>query len=126
MERLVPRVKNLDVIDAPPESVDNTCRSIRLISPRGHEFEFSFGAYILDRHIFESHLGDIARSHGAHIDIGVQAHFFPDDQGGWVGPTRENRFTARLSSQQMVIRARPRREPAFEKGPTRVPMRSPL
>ncbi|HEX9431057.1 MAG TPA: FAD-dependent oxidoreductase, partial [Candidatus Bathyarchaeia archaeon] len=30
MEKLVPRVKNLDVIDAPPESVDTTCRSIRL------------------------------------------------------------------------------------------------
>jgi len=89
MEKLLPRVKNFDVIDAPPEAVDTTCHSIRLISPRGHEFEFPFGAYILDRHIFESRLGDIARSHGADIDVGVQAHYFPDDQGGWVGPTRE-------------------------------------
>src|SRR5438309_1914723 len=89
MEKLVPRVKNLDVIEAPPETVDTTCRSIRLISPKGHEFEFPFAAHILDRHLFESHLGDVARSHGADIDIGVQAHYFPDDQGGWVGPTRE-------------------------------------
>src|SRR2546425_4930998 len=90
MEKLLPRVKNLDVIDSSPEAVDTTCHSIRLISPRGHEFEFPFGAYILDRHIFESHLGDVARSHGADIDIGFQAHFFPDDEGGWVGPTRED------------------------------------
>ena len=89
MKKLVPRVKNLDVIDAPPETVDTNCKSIRLISPRGHEFEFPFAAYILDRHRFESHLGEIARSQGADIDIGVQAHYFPDAQGGWVGPTRE-------------------------------------
>ncbi|HLC10464.1 MAG TPA: FAD-dependent oxidoreductase, partial [Candidatus Bathyarchaeia archaeon] len=67
MEKLLPRVKNLDVIDASPEAVDTTCHSIRLISPRGHEFEFPFAAYILDRHIFESHLGEVARGHGADI-----------------------------------------------------------
>jgi geranylgeranyl reductase family protein len=89
MKNLVPRVKNLDVIDAPADSVDTTCRSIRLISPRGHEFEFPFAAYILDRRSFEGHLGEVAQSHGADIDVGVQAHYFPDDQGGWVGPTRE-------------------------------------
>src|SRR5437899_12428437 len=89
MEKLLPRVKNFDVIDAPPEAVDTTCRSIRMISPRGHEFEFPFGAYILDRHIFESRLGDIARSDGAAIDVGDHAHYFPDDQRRWLGPTRE-------------------------------------
>src|SRR5436309_14608389 len=89
MVRLRPRVKCIGIIDAPNDSVDSKCNWIRLVSPSGHEFEFPFGAYILDRHVFESHLGDIARSHGADIDIGVQAHYFPDDQGGWVGPTRE-------------------------------------
>ncbi len=89
MVKLLPRCTCLDVIDAPPESIDTTCKSIRLISPRGHEFEFPFAAYILDRHVFESHLGDVARSNGADIDIGVQAHYFPEDDGGWVGPTRE-------------------------------------
>jgi len=89
MVKLLPRCKCLDVIDSPPEAVDTTCKSIRLISPRGHEFEFPFAAYILDRHIFESHLGDVARSHGADIDIGVQAHYYPEDDGGWVGPSRE-------------------------------------
>ncbi len=89
MARLLPRVKCIDIIDAPEEAVDSKCKSIRLVSPRGHEFEFPFAAYILDRHVFESHLGDIARSHGAEIDVGVQAHFYPDEEGGWVGPTRE-------------------------------------
>ena len=89
MVRLLPRVKCIDIIDAPDDSVDSKCKSIRLVSPRGHEFEFPFAAYILDRHVFESHLGDIARSNGADIDVGVQAHFYPDEDGGWVGPTRE-------------------------------------
>src|SRR5213596_2602172 len=61
MVRLLPRVKCIDIIDAPDDSVDSKCKSIRLVSPRGHEFEFPFAAYILDRHVFESHLGDIAR-----------------------------------------------------------------
>jgi len=89
MVRLLPRVKCIDIIGAPDDSVDSKCKSIRLVSPRGHEFEFPFAAYILDRHVFESHLGDIARSNGADIDVGVQAHFYPDEDGGWVGPTRE-------------------------------------
>jgi len=89
MVRLLPRVKCIDIIDAPDDSVDSKGESIRLVSPTGHKFECPFAAYILDRHIFESHLGDIARSNGADIDVGVQAHFYPDEDGGWVGPTRE-------------------------------------
>jgi len=90
MARLLPRVKCIDIIDAPEDSIDSKCKSIRLVSPRGHEFKFPFEAYILDRHVFETHLGDVARSNGADIDIGVQAHYYPTDEGGWVGPTREN------------------------------------
>jgi digeranylgeranylglycerophospholipid reductase len=89
MVKLLPRVKCIDIIDAPENSIDSKCKSIRLVSPRGHEFEFPFEAYILDRHIFETHLGDVARSSGADIDVGVQAHYYPETEGGWVGPTRE-------------------------------------
>src|SRR5216683_228454 len=89
MAKLLPRVKCIDIIDAPEDSIDSKCKSIRLVSPRGHEFEFPFEAYILDRHIFETHLGDVARSNGADMDVGVQAHYYPENEGGWVGPTRE-------------------------------------
>ncbi len=89
MARLLPRVKCIDIIDSPEDAIDSKCKSIRLVSPRGHEFEFPFEAYILDRHVFETHLGDVARSNGADIDVGVQAHYYPEDDGGRVGPTRE-------------------------------------
>src|SRR2546430_17564456 len=89
MAKLLPRVKCIDIIGSPEDAIDSKCKSIRLVSPRGHEFEFPFEAYILDRHVFETHLGDVARSQGASIDVGVQAHYYPEDDGGWVGPTRE-------------------------------------
>jgi len=89
MARLLPRVKCIDIIDSPEDAIDSKCKSIRLVSPRGHEFEFPFEAYILDRHVFETHLGDVARSNGADIDVGVQAHYYSEADGGWVGPTRE-------------------------------------
>ncbi len=89
MARLLPRVKCIDIIDSPEDAIDSKCKSIRLVSPRGHEFEFPFEAYILDRHVFETHLGDVARGNGADIDVGVQAHYYPENEGGWVGPTRE-------------------------------------
>jgi digeranylgeranylglycerophospholipid reductase len=89
MVKLLPRAKCIDIIDAPEESIDSRCKSIRLVSPRGHEFEFPFAAYILDRHVFESHLGEVAKSNGADIEVGVQAHYFPEGDGGWVGPSRE-------------------------------------
>jgi geranylgeranyl reductase family protein len=89
MVKLLPRVKCIDIIDAPEKAVDTTCRSIRLVSPRGHQFEFPFKAHVIDRHVFESDLGEKARSYGAEIEVGTPVHFYPDISGGWVGPSRE-------------------------------------
>ena len=40
MMRLVPRVKCPDVFDVPSEAIDNKCKTVRVISPRGKAFEF--------------------------------------------------------------------------------------
>src|SRR5437773_10185951 len=71
MVRLLPRVKCIDIIDAPDDAVDSMCKSIRHVSPRGHEVEFPFAAYILDRHVFEIHAGDIAGSSGEDVAVVV-------------------------------------------------------
>lgn len=89
MVRLLPRAKCIDIIEAPEEAVDTTCKSIRLVSPRGHQFEFPFKAHVLDRHVFENDLGEKAKSYGADIEIGNLAHYYPADSGGWVGPSRQ-------------------------------------
>ena len=89
MVRLLPRVKCIDIIDAPDKAIDTTCRAIRLVSPKGHEFEFPFKAHVINRHIFESDIGEQAQSYGAEIETGTIAHYYPDEKGGRVGPSRE-------------------------------------
>ncbi len=96
MMKLVPNVKCPEVFDVPDEAIDNKCRAVRLISPRGKMFEFSFQSYILDRHVFESRLGDVARSFGAEVEVGVSAHYYPGSEGGRVGPSPEKAVYAEL------------------------------
>src|SRR5881296_2965789 len=94
MAKLLPRVKDLDVLDVPSNAADNKCNKIRVVSPRGRVFEFPFNSFILDRHIFESHLADVARSYGAEVDVGIQVHYYPDKNG--VGPSPEKIVTSDL------------------------------
>jgi len=94
MAKLLPRVKYLDVLDVPSNATDNKCSKIRVVSPRGRAFEFPFNSFILDRHIFESHLADVARSYGAEVDVGVHVHYYPDKNG--VGPSPEKIVTSDL------------------------------
>ncbi len=94
MVRLLPHVKCLDVLDVPDNAYDNKCNAIRVISPRGKIFEFPFKSFILDRHVFESHLADVARSYGAEVDVGVQVHYYPDKSG--VGTSPEKIVTSDL------------------------------
>ncbi len=96
MMKLVPRVKCPEVFDVPDEAIDNKCRAVRVVSPRGKVFEFSFSSYVLDRHVFESHLGDVARSHGAEVDVGVQAHYYPNGDSPRVGPSPDKAVHAEL------------------------------
>ncbi len=87
MMKLVPNVKTPEIFDVPEEAIDNKCRAVRVISPRGREFEFPFSSYVLDRHVFESHLGDVARSYGAEVDVGTHVHYYPDGDTPKVGPS---------------------------------------
>ncbi|HEY5620463.1 MAG TPA: geranylgeranyl reductase family protein [Candidatus Bathyarchaeia archaeon] len=96
MMKLVPRVKSPEVFDVPDEAIDNKCRAVRVVSPRGKAFEFLFSSYVLDRHVFESHLGDVARSHGAEVDVGVQAHYYPNGDSPRVGPSSDRAVHAEL------------------------------
>jgi digeranylgeranylglycerophospholipid reductase len=96
MMRLLPRVKSPEVFDVPPEAIDNKCRSVRVLSPRGKSFEFPLASYILDRHVFESHLADEARSYGAEVEVGVQAHYYPNGNDPLVGTSPEKAVHSQL------------------------------
>ena len=96
MMKLLPRVKCPDVFDVPPEAIDNKCQTVRVISPRGKVFEFPLESYVLDRHVFESHLGDEARSYGAEVEVGVQAHYYPQGGEPMVGISPEKAIHSEL------------------------------
>jgi digeranylgeranylglycerophospholipid reductase len=96
MMKLLPRVKCPDVFDVPPEAIDNKCRAVRVISPKGKSFEFPLYSYVLDRHIFESHLADEARSYGADVEVGTHAHYYPSADGPMVGVSPENAVHSEL------------------------------
>ncbi len=96
MMKLVPRVKCPDVFDIPGEAIDNRCRAVRVISPRGKSFEFPLKSYVLDRHVFESGLADEARGFGADVEVGTQAHYYPDTSGPLVGVSREEAVRSEL------------------------------
>ena len=58
MMKVTPRVKCAEVFDVPEDAIDNKCRAVRVISPRGKAFEFPFSSFVLDRHVSE-----IGRAH---------------------------------------------------------------
>ncbi len=89
MMKLVPGFKHPEIFDVPNDAIDNRCRAVRVISPRGKAFEFPFDSCVLDRHIFESGLADVARSYGAEVEIGVAAHYYPNHNSHKVGPSPE-------------------------------------
>ncbi len=96
MMRLAPRVKCPEVFDVPEEAIDNNCRAVRVISPRGKTFEFPLASYVLDRHKFESHLADVVRSYGGEVEVGVQAHYYPNNGTPLVGPSPDKAVQAEI------------------------------
>lgn len=96
MMRLVPNFKYPNIFDVPSEAIDNKCRSVRVISPKGKTFEFPFASYVLDRHLFENHLADVARSYGAEVEVGTPAHYYPGDNEPRVGPSQQKSVHSEL------------------------------
>jgi digeranylgeranylglycerophospholipid reductase len=96
MMRLVPKVKSPEIFDVPSEAIDNRCHLVRVISPRGKAFEFPLESYVLDRHVFESHLADEIRSYGGEVEVGVQAHYYPNSDSPLVGISPEKAVHSEL------------------------------
>ena len=71
MEYLLPSAgEYMHVFDVPPEAVVNSCRTIRVFSPRGREFEFDFEAYVLDRTRLEQGMAQKVVDLGGTIELG--------------------------------------------------------
>ena len=86
----------LHVFDVPQEAVDNVCKSIRVISPKGSEYEFDFEAYILDRTKLEQHMAEEVQKLGGTVQLRTPVDLFAEDGGLMVGRTREDAVKAKV------------------------------
>ncbi|MGA2971506.1 MAG: NAD(P)/FAD-dependent oxidoreductase [Candidatus Bathyarchaeia archaeon] len=86
----------LHVFDVPEEAVDNVCKSIRVISPKGSEYEFDFEAYILDRTKLEQHMAEEVQELGGTVQLRTPVDLFAEDGNVMVGRTREDAVKAKV------------------------------
>lgn len=81
MEYLLPNAgAYMNVFDVPQETIDNECKSIRVISPKGRAFEFPFQAYVLDRTTLEQGLARQVEQLGGTIELNSPVTLIPDEK----------------------------------------------
>lgn len=77
MEYLLPSAGDyMHVFDVPEEAVDNLCKTIRVISPKGTEFEFAFEAYVLDRTKLEQGVAEEVGKLGGTVELNSPVDLF--------------------------------------------------
>ena len=90
MEYLLPNAgAYMNVFDVPQETVDNVCKSIRVISPKGREFEFPFLAYVLDRTTLEQGLARHVQELGGIIELNSPVEMIENDQKILIGREKD-------------------------------------
>jgi digeranylgeranylglycerophospholipid reductase len=97
MEYLLPAAgEYMHVFDVPQESVDNVCKTIRVISPKGSEYEFDFEAYVLDRTKLEQHTAAYVQSLGGTVQLQTPVNLFVENGDISVGRTRQDAVRAKV------------------------------
>lgn len=97
MEYLLPAAGDyMHVFDVPKESVDNVCKSIRVISPKGSEYEFDFEAYILDRTKLEQRTAEEVQNLGGTLQLRTPVDLFVENGNMSVGRTRQDAVQAKV------------------------------
>jgi len=97
MESLLPSAgEYMHVFDVPQSSVNNTCKTLRMISPKGSEYEFGFEAFILDRTILEQHLAREVEKLGGRIQLRTVVDLFTGNGVISVGPSESEGVKAKV------------------------------
>jgi geranylgeranyl reductase family protein len=97
MEYLLPNAENyMHVFDVPQDAVDNFCRTIRVISPKGRDYEFDFEAYVLDRTRLEQKMAKKVIELGGSIELNTPVDLFINNSEVSVGRTRSNATKAKV------------------------------
>ena len=97
MEYLLPNaVDYMAVFDVPEEAIDNVCKTIRVISPKGDEYEFEFLSYVLDRTILEQGLAKQVEKFGGTIELQCPASLFMDNGNLCVGQSKKTSIRSKV------------------------------
>lgn len=97
MEYLLPSAgKYMSVFDVPDECIDNVCKTIRVISPKGSEYEFDFRSYVLNRTILEQGLAKEVEQMGGTIQLQSPVDLYANDGELFVGRDRAHSVKARM------------------------------
>jgi digeranylgeranylglycerophospholipid reductase len=97
MEYLLPSAGDyMHVFDVPQDAVDNFCKTIRVISPKGREFEFDFEAYVLDRTRLEQDVAKKVVDLGGTIELGTPVELFNNDGELVVGKNKAEGVRAKV------------------------------
>ena len=97
MEYLLPSAGNyMHVFDVPEQAIDNVCKTIRVISPKGSEYEFDFKSYVLNRTTLEQGLAEQVERLGGTIVLQSPVELFVEDGKLLVGTHRTNSIQAKV------------------------------
>ncbi len=97
MEYLLPSAgEYMHVFDVPHEAVDNSCKTIRVMSPKGREFEFDFEAYVLDRTRLEQGMAKKVAALGGTIELGSAVDLIQHDGELLVGKNESDSIKAKV------------------------------
>jgi len=97
MKYLLPNaVDYMTVFDVPEEAIDNVCKTIRVISPKGDEYEFEFLSYVLDRTILEQGLAKQVEKFGGTIELQCPASLFRDNGNLCVGQSKTTSIRSKV------------------------------
>ncbi len=86
----------MHVFDVPQDAVDNICQTIRVISPRGREFEFDLEAYILDRTKLEQGMAKEVEKLGGTVQLRTPVDLFIEDGKLLVGRNRADAVESKV------------------------------
>jgi geranylgeranyl reductase family protein len=97
MQSLLPSAgEYMHVFDVPQSAINNTCKTLRMISPRGREYEFDFEAFVLDRTILEQHMAREVEKLGGMIQLRTVVDLFTEDGTISLGPGKGEGVRAKV------------------------------
>jgi len=97
MEYLLPSARDyMYVFDVPKQAIDNVCKTLRVISPKGTEYEFAFKSYVLNRTSLEQGLAEQVERLGGRIVLQCPVELYVENGKLLVGTSKANSIQAKV------------------------------